>query len=508
MSSSGRFQSRFFNVVSHQAQKIADQTKKAARHLKVATLWGTQILLYPIYVLFQSTRLIGQQIGRTVQRSLLRLRLSNVIPQLSDPSPIADLTVDTPIQRVLTAIQDSWLLAGATSSHLAKLDRDRSLIVSVAGSAVTIQGIASLISTGKLVLVTIENQVMDVLTIEQQTHLKQRIIWEMANYWRYWRRHYIAPTRSLRLLPLEDRPTLLPPVRVFRQLMAWVQSGPIAVAANLFQESDLTVEPAPLDWFSADLTLSEFSPAVLTGNLPTTSNLAKLIQQLPSIVDMESLVWAAIRYFFGERPQRQLDSGIAEIASAANPLWLTSEDVFGTVAALRGATPRSSLSGKSAAVQIEKTFVPLAYLSAQKAHLSARKDSKPPALPFQRNVTIGRSLQNWLKRSIPQSKARPRSRSPLAPIKASPRELVRTTPSRPLARTEDHVQSAISRDREPSPTLQTSTRPTASDYIDTQATPIGYVKSPLTRFLEWLDRGMVWLENQLAALWNLLTRQS
>ena len=501
MSSSGRFQSHLFNFVSRQAQKIADQTKKAARHLKVATIWGTQILLYPVYVLFQSTRLLGQQLKRAVQRSVLRLRLSKVIPSLSNSSPSAPLTADTPIQRVLTAIQDSWLLTGA---NLAALESEHPLAQSVAGSVATIQGIASLISTRNLVLVTIDDQVMDVLTIEQQTHLKQRIIWEMANYWRYWRRHYIAQSYPTLLLPPEDRATLLPPVRIFRQLMAWVQSGPIAIAANLFQESALVVEPAPLDWFSSELTLSEFNPVGSLADIPTAADLAKLIQQLPSLGEMESLVWAAIRYFFGERPKNQLDTGIGNqttpIASAADYLWLTSEEVFGKVEALRGANLRSHLTGKPAAAQIEKTFTPL-------AHLSAQKDSRTLALPSQRAIEIGQSLQNWVKRFLPQPISRARSRSILVYQKTDRRQLTRSTPQS-LTPSRDPVQIVISLDRDPIQTLQKSPQSTTADYIDTRATPIGYIKSPLTRFLEWLDGGMVWLEKQLAALWNLLTRRS
>ena len=498
MSSSGRFQSHLFNFVSRQAQKIADQTKKVARHLKVATIWTTQILLYPVYVLFQSTRLIERQIRRTVQRSVLRLRLSRVIPFLSSSPLSKSLTVDTPIQQVLTAVQDSWLLA-ANLSIVGLESGD--LIEPVSGSVVSIQGIASLIPTGKLVLVTIDNQVMDVLTIEQQTHLKQRIIWEMANYWRYWRRHYIAQTHPTLLLPPEDRATLLPPVRVFRQLMAWVQSGPIAIAANLFQESALIV-PAPLDWFSSDLTLSEFNPVVLTAGIPSASDLANLIQQLPSLRETESLVWAAIRYFFGARSKNQLGTGTDQttpIASAANNLWLTSEEVFVQVETLRGINPRSPLKGKSAAAQIEKTFKPL-------AHLSAQKDLKTLALPSQRAIAIKQSLQNWVKRSLPQPVSRPRSQSALIHSKSSDRQLTRLTNSQPLTVLE-HTQGVISRDRDSTQTLQKSIQSSTPDYIDTQATPIGYIKSPFTKFLEWLDGGLVWLEKQLATLWNLLTRR-
>lgn len=184
-----------------------------------------------------------------------------------------------------------------------------------------------------------------------------------------------------------------------------------------------------------------------------------------------------------------------QIASAANNAWLTSEEVFGKGETLRAANARSPLKGNSATVQIEKTFTPL-------AHLSAQKDSKTLALPSRREVTIGKSLQNWVKRSPPQPASNPQPRSTLVHPKTSRRQLTQTpTPTR------DRAQVAISSDRDSIQTRQKSTRSTPSDYIDTQATPIGYIKSPLTKFLEWLDTGIVWLEKQLATFWNLLTRR-
>jgi hypothetical protein len=495
MSSSGRFQSHLFNFVSKQAHKLADQTKKAVRHLKIATIWGTQILLYPIYVLVQSTRLIGQQIGQTVRRS--RLHLSKV----SEPSPTSELlTVDTPIQRVLTAVQESWLLTSAESTDPESV---QSLTQTSVSSLATIQGIASVIPTRKLVLVTIANQIMDVLTIEQQDHLKQRIIWEMANYWRYWRRHYIAQAHSTLLLPLEDHPTLLPPVRVFRQLMAWVQSGSIAIAANLFQESALVTQPT-LDWFTTDLTLSAFNPVGLIPRIPTTAELSGLIQQLPSLREMESLIRAAMRHFFGDRPRKQLAMGVDDETAIAEDLWLTSDEVFGKTGKLQAAKTRSHLRRKTVNIRIEKTFTPLAHLPAQADGLSGNSET----LSSQPEVSIGHSLQNWLKRSLPQQKSRPRS-NPIVHQRPNQSRLTQATKPQPLTKQRKSSQSLeVSLDRTLTETSKKPLRSTPPDYIETKATPIGYVKSPLTKFLEWLDTGIVWLERKLAALWNFLTRGS
>ncbi|NJK52886.1 MAG: hypothetical protein HC936_08765 [Leptolyngbyaceae cyanobacterium SU_3_3] len=70
------------------------------RHTKVATIWSAQILLYPVYALFQSTRMIGRQISQTIQRSFHQLTQAT-----DDDRPSPSLTIDTPIQQVLAALQ-------------------------------------------------------------------------------------------------------------------------------------------------------------------------------------------------------------------------------------------------------------------------------------------------------------------------------------------------------------------------------------------------------------------
>ncbi|MCY7277927.1 MAG: hypothetical protein LH702_30385, partial [Phormidesmis sp. CAN_BIN44] len=291
----------------------------------------------------------------------------------------------------------------------------------------------------------------------------------------------------------------------FRQLMAWVQSGPIAIAANLFQESALVTQPT-LDWFTTDLTLSEFNPVRLVPRIPTTAELSGLIQQLPSLREMESLVRAAMRYFFGDRPRKQLSMGVSYETAIAEDFWLTSDEVFGKTGKLRAAKIQSHLRGKTANIRIEKTFTPLAHLPAQADGLSG--NSETLALSPQPKVSIGHSFQNWLKRSLPQQKSRPRS-NPIVHQRPNQSRLTQATKPQPLTKQRKSSQSLeVSLDCTLTETSQKSIRSTPSDYIETKATPIGYVKSPLTKFLEWLDTGIVWLERKLAALWNFLTHGS
>jgi hypothetical protein len=101
-----------------------------------------------------------------------------------------------------------------------------------------IRGIALLLTTRSLVLVTNHNESLDILTLEQQQTLRQRISWDVAHYQRYLK----LRQHSIRLSPLrppKETSRVLPPVRVFQQLMAWMQSGPVAIATNLFQEAAL-----------------------------------------------------------------------------------------------------------------------------------------------------------------------------------------------------------------------------------------------------------------------------
>ncbi|NEQ18504.1 MAG: hypothetical protein F6K44_34605, partial [Moorea sp. SIO3E2] len=44
------------------------------------------------------------------------------------------------------------------------------------------------------------------------------------------------------------------------------------------------------------------------------------------------------------------------------------------------------------------------------------------------------------------------------------------------------------------------------DWIETQATPEGYIKHPLERVLEWLDITILWIEELVVKIWRLLQR--
>ncbi|MGA7935586.1 MAG: hypothetical protein WCA35_18695, partial [Kovacikia sp.] len=150
-----------------------------------------------------------------------------------------------------------------------------------------IQAIATFLETKSLVLVTNHNQILNILTTEQQAQLSQRIIWEVANYGRYQHLRQ-SPYRVFSRLRMASRESsVLPPVRVFQWLMAWVQAKPIAIAANLFQEAALVPvhqasqnRPPLAEISGLQVLLSGLSGVFSTPLLPPSAS-AKLISPLP-----------------------------------------------------------------------------------------------------------------------------------------------------------------------------------------------------------------------------------
>ncbi|MDX2241618.1 MAG: hypothetical protein NW224_13115 [Leptolyngbyaceae cyanobacterium bins.302] len=162
---------------------------------------------------------------------------------------------DVPVKRLLLAVQER--LYAAEVSGLAVFETSTSLSISSFSASATgtiaiaanlsqplasqsrkrIRGVASLLANRKLVLVADSNQVLDVLTFEQHQLLYQRIAWEVASY----RRYMTLQQQVSRFTPLPSPITknnlVLPPVRAFQRLMAWMQSGAVAMATNLFQEA-------------------------------------------------------------------------------------------------------------------------------------------------------------------------------------------------------------------------------------------------------------------------------
>ncbi|MGB7711898.1 MAG: hypothetical protein WBL95_20585 [Microcoleus sp.] len=294
--------------------------------MRLTTLNATQILLYPVYLIVQSSRMLGRQLRESTKKVdlpelqefvgeenpnlsenllemeiegesaidevlhiaenlLLPSQISTVTESFSflinPPKPTAKVAGDMQLQpemQLSGKIATTQKITGETpvsqsqekSANLS-LFKKASALESHLNTATEIankpqvQGIASFIPARTLVLVGTSNQILDILTPEQQQLLEGRIIWEVANSGP--QRREIAEKELKFNLGLESaaRTSQLPPVRGFWQLMTWVQSSPVAVKRNQFGESIFAVKKAINASVNDNLILAQKARAQIAG---------------------------------------------------------------------------------------------------------------------------------------------------------------------------------------------------------------------------------------------------
>lgn len=575
-SSSGRYQSRILSFLNRQTQRVMHQSSVALRQFKVVAVWSSQILLYPLYALFQGSRLVGRQFQQAVSHHWPRLR-ATVQQELEEPVSQPP-TADTPIVQVLRAVQSFYLPAstpvsaadapqdqplsspgtapqsgwaglagrllarlvyqgrglltrveppsGTIPGSLAPAETTRAIADQTWGGltiqGVAVQGVASLLENRKLVLVSVGNQILDILTAEQQARLQQRIIWEVAHYWRY--RKATLRLRQQAQIPLRlpgDRPQQWLPVRLFRQLMAWVQQGPVAIAANLFQEADQNPTGTVLiDWPHFQLAVPDrFSIAAARQSEPTAlANPAGLVSTLPNhlLHQFHQWVQAAATYFFGGASQKlpapepaialpacpeslalPEAATMAALPAAPNPQppapsapnWLTWESLFG-----QSAFASLSVAGFPADAGMASAFVPTA------------PDPKGWLLPLSPQPKGALTPLGNRKAMVRPAASRSRAMGGKA---VSPK-LSAPTRGQGTAPLTASTPAAVTRAQPATKPVSGPSRPTdlthSPDWIEARATAAGYVKHPIARLLEWIDRALVWLEDCLVILWRWLKR--
>jgi hypothetical protein len=203
----------------------------------------------------------------------------------------------------------------------------------------------------------------------------------------------------------------------------------------------------------------------------------------PDPFRIQAIIWAALDYFFSQhREKRQIQAGATSatpalaghtpvalpnsvlaaepwLASAEEDPWLSWDDLFREIA------PRGETRPEGNAHRSQSRTLPAAPPLPHKPGSSLQKHRQRASQ--QRQQPHGLSV----KKNRPKALARkPKGSQPIA------------TPSSSKHGSPEH----------------------APDWIETQATPTGYVKHPLEHILEWLDRLILWLEDAIANLWHWL----
>lgn len=202
MSADRPYQSHLFNSLNRNVQRLKDRAGLLWRNFKVVVLWGAQISLYPVYAVLNTSRQVSQKLKEIWYSTRVARSDSALIP----PS-------DAPLLTVLTAL---------VTRQIATLPAGNADCLTIAlAQGTQIQGFASVLSTRRLTIVTTTSETLDILSESQENELRQRIIYEIASYWRLVRSRRVKPTSGLQAssLPVSsvhiptlwnDRSTLSP----------------------------------------------------------------------------------------------------------------------------------------------------------------------------------------------------------------------------------------------------------------------------------------------------------
>ncbi|MEH2294041.1 hypothetical protein [Nostoc sp.] len=546
--SSGRYQSRLFNFVHQQSRRVTQQWEHTFRHLQVATKWGVEVLLYPVYLLFQSSESSGKTLHTKEPQTRLKL-------QPNDPNfqPETLPNVDTPIQNALEAVHylscdelastpaktseffNPLSLLGVfrlkfvdnNSTNNANLTQSSNITENKAENLnrlhlenvlrqhlPIVRGIATNLMNRNLVLVTADNEILDILTLQQQAKLEDRIINEVAKYWQ----SSLRDAARRRLIIAKKETELLPQIDRLLAKLTDVNTAKITVITDDIPKDLLNTDRLLvfLDIAVAKLELNALVPVqersqeivqvaqtqlniflygkeqlAARGEMATTSHSLET-QKL----NLQALIEAALNYFFGvgsrktvepstsnERlPGKLLSSRLRKPLSKSpqlenmdltDDLWLRWGDLFGDTETVADRPVRLS-------------------------------QSKNPALTP--SLSVGHFPQKNLSVKQPKLKSdlvgRKQATSNLAPSQKTSGKFAsaKQTQAR-ISKTKSESRKGEILQQQFHQSSQVEAQP---DWIETKATSTGYEKHPLEQLLEWLDYVMVWLEERFVKIFQSL----
>jgi hypothetical protein len=567
--SSNRYQSRLFNFVHQQSRRLGDRLDSTFRHLQVATKWSLQALLYSVVILVQqAVESVGKQLHPQAPQNRLHLEANNTPSQPETP-PAAD----TPIQRVLEALEDKETQRQGDTENVSKnilgfwwfkfFPNQPSTSSLTSSSTVTdipkrhlttVRGIASQLENRNLVLVTAENEILDILTRQQQEKLQDRIIGEIADYWHSWqlatvkKETEVLPEIERLLTKLTGNAMKTPALPEGMETQALVKSDEVlafldASVAKLesnaltpLSRATLTVQQRSLEIIKAAQTQLDI---FLYGKELTVPG-----EEIQSDrFQIKAIIEAAVNYFFGQRTGKKLDAS-PPASKVSQALPISHQSANQDLVAVPGEEIQSDRLRIQAIIEAAVN-----YFFGQRT--GKKLDASPPASNVSQALPISRQSQNqdlvadpWLswddlfgdfepiEEEVPQTTnpAIPPSQSAgylknwlnsyqNIPKKPASGLVKRQKPTTDLTRTEKasgkvaaikSTESKISQvesnkgEVAQKQRLQTTEIEAKPDWIETKATSIGYEKHPLERILAWLDAALLWLEEKFVKLFQSL----
>ncbi|MBW4454015.1 MAG: hypothetical protein KME55_15595 [Nostoc indistinguendum CM1-VF10] len=538
--SSGRYQSRLFNFVHQQSRRVTQQWEHTFRHLQVATKWGVEVLLYPVYLLFQASESSGKTLQTKEPQTRLKLQPNDTDFQPEIPN------VDSPIQHILEAVKYlssdeaastpaktverfkplAFLevfrlkLVNNNSTNNASLTQSTNITENKVGNLnllqldnalkqhlAVVRGIATDLRNRSLVLVTADNEILDILTPQQQAELEDRIINEVANYWQHWR--LIIAKKETELLPQIDRllakltdgnttkiPALAEGIPKYLLntdgLLAFLDITVAKLESNaLLPVQERSQEIVQVAQTQLNIFLYGKEQLAAKGEIATTADGLET-----HTLNLQALIEAALNYFFGVGNRKTLEptnsnehlsskilpSRLRKALSksrqlkkqdlAADP-WLTWNDLFGDT----------------------ETVTDKPITLYQKTNPALTSSLSVKYFP-QNNLTV---KQPKIGSGLVRKK---QSTSNLTSSQKTSQKVIsaKQTETR-ISQTKSEIRKGEILHQQFDRSSQVEAQP---DWIETKATSTGYEKHPLEQLLEWVDYVMLWLEERFVKIFQSL----
>lgn len=482
------YKSRLFNLINRRLIRLKDSVSRVSRRGQNAIALALQIALYPIYLLVQSVRMTANQLGNTLEKQL---------------SPPKEHPTDS-IEEFLHSLSDQEM---------------------------PFIGIAADLDDQALVFVTNDSQTVKITDNHTQRQIEKQIRTALVNYAIEKRKINRLNRKYLPLLPdfTKKAQNVLPPIRWFWQLLSWEQKGQIAIAIDLFKESHLVKTPTqpslPLPHLNSEAILEvideklaifegkflAISPAIPSSFSHTSPYPSDLVDESSTLDKNSSYLWrlywliyAAIEHFWAKEKNNLEYSADSPALSAKYPLslpnsllitfkqrlqdWLekqTQEDPFTISKLIQAAIDHffSSPQSLTFSAASEQAWLESADIFA----ISPQDSEKPrlnPANPLPQSSAT-EAQPHSTKKAFSQEK----QNKSLQKIPATT-EIISPQPQRETKLDPRYTREII--------------QPIKEEWLETEATPAGYVKHPLERILEGLDGIILWVEELIIKIWRWL----
>lgn len=522
------YKSQVFNLINRQYFRLRDRAQISFRKLKTATVWSLQVIAYPLYLLVQTSTQLGKQLQSKAFKLLSPSNEENSESVGSQPTVVALNSLhpwleNTPYQ--LLSLGETESNFRTNNQAAANLHSDSTLPQperlfplpflpqknltcddTTGQSSYWIQGIATYLENGKLVLVTRENQAIDLLSDSQHEQLKQRIkilleCYEQIQQPWWWR------------IASQGNKGRFHPLRWLSYLMIWIQTSSLAKRLNWFQESQLKfssgyseisqIPPQSSSQTAKSGVMAKLDRALAHWETTQLSPVIEKIKQWRQQLDQQenpvsSLIQAAVDYFYGVNSQARLTgevnanpdgSDTRKIPKLLKPMDSLIQKTQGMVNRGRKQDPNSVTENAYSIKQLIEATI--AYFFGKQDHRFSYSATEIPS-----SVS---SDEPWLTKADLFGESESPSFSATATENNDDFSIA-------VANQFSNEMSSPATTAERSSTTETEKMEsdTAEEELQTEATPIGYEKHILARILEAIDRALAWLEDRLLKLWQWL----